>query len=250
MLSCDAVIGISELHADPSRDGGVSTDAAEGNRSAAGTWCRDQGDVAFCADFSMASLIDGWTVEAAGNGGTGTLDPKLHTSDPFGFTATAQPNGDQIGQWCLRKDFTAVDTNVRLVFAARLDDLAAGDTTAALTLASLVFGEGQAMSYALELGVHSDGLHLTERLAGQAMEHLLKTPPQAATWTHFELHVDRKTSSANIGLTMDGGDALGAPQVPAGTISGAPTLRIGVVRAVGPNTNRVAHFDDVLVDLR
>jgi hypothetical protein len=219
----------------------VRSDAA----IALGPWCSANAAAAtFCDDFSGPALTSGWSPEASARGGTGTLDPAVTRSPPSAFTVDVEPTGSEGAGFALAQTFPAATASITLAFDLRVDDLEAGNASASLTLAGVTFASG----YALDLVVRSDGTVLVEQPAtGAAVEHPLKAKVTAMTWSRVEIDVG---ASGSVDLRLDDADALGASFSSASSASGTVTLRIGALSATGATAPRIAHFDDVVVDVR
>jgi hypothetical protein len=257
MLGCGALLGITDLNADgqpvaggadatagPTVDGGGVRIGAEGG------WCAvNAPGAAFCDDFGGASLSEAWSIEAGGVGGTGTLDGDVHTSAPFGFTARVEPTATGFAQWSLRRTF-AESRRIKVAFDGRLDTLESQNTKAEITLATVSFaGDGKDPSYALDLTSRSDGLHVVEHLSsGSTSDHPLSFAMPEGAWKRIGLSVDTG-APPSIAVTVDDG-ALPVGQVaPDPKAHGAPTVHIGIPHATGPSGPRVAHIDNLVVDL-
>ena len=249
--SCGGLIGIQELHADGAlaADGGSGGapdgDGAPVDAATLGPWCSANATAAtFCDDFSGPALTSGWRIEVSARGGTGTLDPDVNQSPPSAFKVLVDPTDSEGAGFALMRDFPAATTRSTFAFDVRVDDLQAGKTSVTLTLARLTFASG----YALDLVLRSDGAVLVERPAGTAgaVEHPLKAKLTAMTWSRIEIDV---LATGSVGLQLAGADALGASFSSASSASGTVTLRLGAPSAAGGSATRIAHFDDVVVDV-
>jgi hypothetical protein len=155
------------------------------------------------------------------------------------------PTDSLSSQFDLRKDFTQPWSTLSLALNVRVDSLESGNANASLSLGTLDF-----VAYALAMELHGDGLHLVERFTGQTVDHLSKVSLAVATWVHVQLSATRDAGGApKIALMLDGNDALGGVFTGGAAVVAAPTLRIGIVKATGPSSPRVAHFDDAVIDL-
>jgi hypothetical protein len=274
VAACTSIVGLDRFGYAPDAGGdgatSVTLDASEGGRSPtldagdggladAGPWCqRNAPDATFCDDFDETPLGYGWKAAGKG-GGDGGLDPDVFVSPPFGFTASTPPLDGGFAFWFLGWTGSVPSQSLQIAFDLRID--AVGDTTK-MELAQIGLPgslppsqEGNEFFF-VQLAFDEGGIFVAERLPpsdGGAPVYLAGptlTTPMLKQWARFALRLTLQGSMGTVTVTMNGAPAGTPSSFICAQAFGIPTFQLGQDFSQAPAPGQVAHFDDVIIDLR